>query len=134
GAWASTVARCGEARKIGRERCVGVTWEMDSLDLIELWSRVYLGDLKELVRRLPVLLKEARERDDVFAETSMRLGLPNMAWLVQDLPDEAEAQAAQAMRAWTSAGVHSQHYFELVARVQAALYRGFALAAFRRVG
>src|SRR5262245_52436476 len=37
------------------------------------------------------------------------------------------------MRAWTKGGVHSQHYFELVARVQVELYRGAAASAFRLV-
>ena len=133
GDWTRAVTQSAEARQIGRDRCVGVTWEMNTAILFELWSRGYLGDLPELSRRLPVLLKEARERDDAFAETSLRLGIPNLVWLVQDRPDEAEAQVALAMRSWTSKGFHSQHYFELVALVHIALYRGNAARALELV-
>jgi hypothetical protein len=118
------VERFRAAQKIGRERCVGVTWEMNSAELLELWALAYLGDLPELSLRLPRLLKEARERDDVFAETGLLLGLPNMVWLARDRPDEADEHVAAAMRRWTSSGFHSQHYFALVARTQTALYRG----------
>jgi hypothetical protein len=104
---------------------------MNSAGLLELWALAYLGDLPELSLRLPRLLKEARERDDVFAETGLLLGLPNMVWLAVDRPDEADDQVASAMRRWTSAGFHSQHYFALVARVQTALYRGDGRAALR---
>jgi len=124
GQWRTAVERFRAAQKIGRERCVGVTWEMNSAELLELWALAYLGDLPELSLRLPRLLKEARERDDVFAETGLLLGLPNMVWLARDRPDEADEHVAAAMRRWTSSGFHSQHYFALVARTQTALYRG----------
>jgi hypothetical protein len=92
---------------------------------------VNVADRPELSLRLPRLLKEARERDDVFAETGLLLGLPTMVWLACDRPDEADEHVDAAMRRWTSAGFHSQHYFALVARVQTALYRGDGAAALR---
>jgi hypothetical protein len=52
-----------------------------------------------------------------------------MLWLARDCPDEADEHATAAMRRWTSTGFHSQHYFELIARVQTALYRGDGAAA-----
>lgn len=131
GQWRRAVERLRAAQKIGRERCVGVTWEMNSAELFELWALAYLGDLPELSLRLPRLLKEAHERDDVFAETGLLLGLPNMVWLARDRPDEADEHVAAAMRRWTSAGFYSQHYFALVARAQTALYRGNGTVALR---
>jgi hypothetical protein len=131
GQWRRAVDRFRAAQKIGRERCVGVTWEMNSAELLELWALAYLGDLPELSLRLPRLLKEARERDDVFAETGLLLGLPNMIWLARDRPDEADLHVAAAMRRWTSAGFYSQHYFALIATVQTALYRGEGASALR---
>jgi hypothetical protein len=133
GDWRRAVERFRAAQKIGRERCVGVTWEMNSAELLELWALAYLGDLPELTLRLPRLLTEARERDDVFAETGLRLGLPNMTWLARDRPDDADEHAAAAMQRWTSSGFHSQHYFALIATAQTALYRGDETAAVRLV-
>lgn len=133
GRWRTAVERYRAAQRIGRERCVGVTWELNSAVMLELWALAYLGDLPELSRRLPRLQKEARERDDVFAETGLLVGLPSMVWLARDLPRVAEEDAEAAMRRWTSAGFHSQHYFALVARAQTALYRGDGVAALRRI-
>jgi hypothetical protein len=129
GQWRRAVERSGAAQAIGRERCVGVTWEMNSAGLLELWALAYLGELPALSRRLPRLLAEARDRDDVFAETGLRLGLPGMVALARDRPEDADLDAAAAMRRWTSSGFHSQHYWALVGRAQTALYRGDGAAA-----
>jgi hypothetical protein len=125
---------CRSAQEIGRQECTGVAWEMNSAQLTELWGLAYLGELRELGKRLPELLKEARERDDVFAETSLRLGLPALAWLAEDRPADARAEVDQAMGAWSSrSGFTSQHYFEVVARVHIDLYEGRGAAAWERI-
>jgi hypothetical protein len=133
GAWRTALLRCREAERIGRERCTGITWEMNCAEQVELWALGYLGDLAELSTRLPQLLKEARERDDALAETTLRLGVPNMVWLAEDRPAEAEAQAGSAMSRWTSPGFTSQHYLDVLARSQVELYRGDGPAALRRM-
>ncbi len=104
GQWRRAVEHYQTAQEIGRARCVGVTWEMDSAELLELWAIAYTGDLPELSRKLPLLLKSARDRDDVFAATGLRLGLPTMVWLARDRPDEAEQQITAAMQGWTAKG------------------------------
>src|SRR5262249_7499550 len=98
-----------------------------------LWGLAYLGWIPELARRVPLALKEARERGDIFAATSLRLGLPNIVWLAADRPEEAHEQAADAMQIWTRGGVHTQHYFELVARAHVDIYREDGVAAWRRL-
>jgi hypothetical protein len=133
GEWRTALERCREATRIGRERCTGVAWEMTCAEQVELWALGYLGDLAELSRRLPQLLKEARERDDVLAATTVRLGVPNMVWLAEDRPDEAEAQAKDAMSRWSSPGFTSQHYLHVQARAQIEIYRGDGPAALRRM-
>lgn len=127
------VELCDMTERIARESCTGVAWEVSSAQLIGLWALAYLGELPELHRRLSRLLKEALERDDIFAATGLRIGLPGMALLAADRPDEAEQQAVLAMQRWTTEAFHSQHYFDLVGRAQIDLYRGDAWRAFQRV-
>ncbi len=89
-----------------------VAWRSTNTQIYGLWSLGYLGDLAALGREIPRALKEARERGDAFAATSLRLGLPNIIWLSADRPDDARAEVEEAMRGWTRRGFHSQHYFE----------------------
>jgi hypothetical protein len=131
--WRSALEACGRAEQLFRERCTGVAWERITSQIYALWSLVYLGETAELARRLPPLLQEARQRDDVFGDTSLRLGLPNLVWLVADRPDEAMDQIGSAMSRWPRSTFQSQHYFELVAAAQAELYGGKAGAAFERI-
>lgn len=125
--------QCRTAERICRDRCRGVAWEITNTQLYGLWALGYLGEIAELSRQLPRTLKDARERGDLFAATSLRLGVPNMVWLAADRPDEAREQADDAMHSWTPTGFHTQHYFELLAQAQIDLYRGDPWAAWRRV-
>jgi hypothetical protein len=55
----------------------------------------------------------------------------NFAWLAADEPDEGEREARESIARWSHKGFHRQHYSARLARVQTALYRGDADAAWR---
>ena len=131
--WRAAVERCASAERTCREHGRGLAWEITNTQIYGLWGLAYLGRIADLSLKVPLAVKEARDRGDVFAATSLRLGLPNMIWLAADRPEEAHEQAADAMHIWTRAGFHSQHYFEIVARAQIDLYRGDGGAAMERV-
>jgi hypothetical protein len=52
-------------------------------------------------------------------------------WLAPDDPDEGEREAIESIARWSQKGFHRQHYSAMLARVQTALYRGNAEAAWR---
>jgi hypothetical protein len=52
-------------------------------------------------------------------------------WLAADVPDEGEREAVESIERWSQKGFHRQHYSARLARVQTALYRGDAEAAWR---
>jgi hypothetical protein len=85
---------------------------------------VYLGEFEQLDRALVDLLAAADRRGDVFAGAALRSGLPNLVWLAQNRPDEAQAQAERAIAVWRGSEFQLQHYFDLLARTQLALYAG----------
>src|SRR5439155_971931 len=53
GKWKLGLTSCDRADEIFRERCIGVTWELDTAHTFALWSLVYMGEVAELGRRRP---------------------------------------------------------------------------------
>ena len=114
------LAEKGEA--ILRERCTGVAWELDTFHIYSLRALFYLGEIAELSSRLPMLLREARERDDLFAETSLRSRHSYIAWLAADEPRKARSETQDAVARWSKRAFYMQHYYALVAEADTALY------------
>jgi hypothetical protein len=110
--------------KTFNDHCTGVTWEIDSADLIAIWSMFQLGRFTELRQRVHSLIRAARERGDLFAETSLSIGLPNSAWLAADQPEEARRVCNDVMGRWSHRDYHLQHYWAWVSLRQAELYEG----------
>jgi tetratricopeptide (TPR) repeat protein len=106
------------------QRCTGVAWELDTARFYMTLALFYLGELNELARRLPSLLKEARERDALYVETNLRTRMAYVTSLAADDPDQAARDVRRGMERWSQQGFHIQHYYELVATTEIALYTG----------
>src|SRR5207247_1696375 len=91
GKWKLALERCERAEVILRERCTGVSWEIDTAQMIELSCLANLGETAELQARLAARLLEAEERGDLYAATNFRIGPANLAWLARDAVAEARA-------------------------------------------
>lgn len=115
---------CEKAEAIFREQCIGVAWEINTAVTYSLASLFYLGAARELAKRVPLHLSEARDRGDLYAAVEFATGRSVVAWLVGDQVARARAEIAQAIRPWSRRGFHSQHFWGLVARVHLELYAG----------
>jgi hypothetical protein len=131
GRWADTEAYCRRAEEILRDECSGVGWELSSARIIGLWGLWYLGRMQEMSARLPLIVREAHERGDLYAVTSCRTYFTPMVLLAGDEPDRAAEEAERALRRWSQRGFHFQHYFHLFATTQVLLYRGDSDGALR---
>jgi hypothetical protein len=109
--------------------CSGTAYEVASVQRTLLMCLAHMGQLAELRRRRPEYLREAFDRGDLFGVVNLRLGYSNIASLVDDDPDEARAEVADSLRQWTKQGFHLEHYFGLLARVNADLYAGDPVSA-----
>ncbi len=130
GQWRRALVSSGQAIATLRDECVGVTWELNIAQNVHLWGLMYLGELAEVCRRVPVLLAEARRRGNLYLATEV-CTRSNLVWLVADQPDEGEREVMTAIASWSQKGFHRQHYSAMLARVQTALYRGDSAAAWR---
>jgi hypothetical protein len=117
-----------------RDRCLGVTWELDTIELFHLWVVVYQGGIAELARRVPVLLRDAEARGDRYAATNLRTSFVPLLRLAADQPAEARREGAEGARAWSSSGFQLPQYnFEIFSEGHIGLYLGEAEAAHRRI-
>jgi hypothetical protein len=122
-----------EAVDILRSRCTGVFWELASGESLMLSSLAYLGEISELIRRVPEALRRADERADRYAGTALRIGHVALHLLALDRAEHCRDQALEALAAWPARGSHIQHYLQLVAVIQADLYLGTGDMAHQRI-
>ena len=133
GRWRSGRELFDEAHTVLAERCTGVAWELDTAHFYTMLSLFYLGELNELSRRLPALLKEAREHDAIYVETNLRTRISYIAWLAADDPRQASHDVRQGMQRWSHQAFHIQHYYELLATTEIAMYSGRGAEAWDHV-
>ena len=132
GQWKKSVELLTRAEQILRERCTGVLWEFTTCQTLLLSSLLYLGEMAEAARRLPLMLGDAQERGNLYAATEARTRA-NFCWLALDDPDRARREATEALERWSRQGFHRQHNNALIAHVNTDLYNGDAAAARGRV-
>jgi hypothetical protein len=102
----------------------GVAWEQNTIRLHRLRATDYQGAWGELRSLYDEYLRDAQRRDDRYVEASITRWF-NVLWLAHDRPDLAGADLDRSV--WTSpeeGRYHLQHFLELRARVELALYRG----------
>jgi len=134
GRWKVARDLLNRAEPLLREKAAGA-WQIDThlYHLYYLLTLFNLGDVAELCRRLPNLLDEARERDDLTAATSLRARVGYLPGLVADDPDAALGEVNAAMARWPRDGFHAQHSWELYARGEIDLYAGRGIDAYRYI-
>jgi hypothetical protein len=132
GRWKEAARGCEAADEILRDQCTGVAWETTTAQRFALSSRMYLGDLGGLSRRVDVLLRAAEDRGNLFAATDLRTRF-NLIWLAADDVERARREVDDALSRWSQRGFHLQHYSALLANEQRDLYTGDAASASRRL-
>ncbi len=133
GDWRNGQRLCDEAERILRDSCTGALWELGTSHRFALWPLMFMGEVVEINRRLPRLLQEARERDDLYEETNLCLAIRTFVRLAADEPERARTELADAMAQWSQQGFHVQHLNRLTDEVQIDLYQGDGVAAWQRL-
>jgi CheY-like chemotaxis protein len=133
GRWRYACEALELGNRLMRDRCTDVSWELDSSELFFCNSLMYLGRLDELARRVPMRMREARDRGDLYGYTNLRLGAANLVWLLRDDVDTARRVAKEALEQWSTERWHLQHYYGVLAGARIDLYEGNPEAALARV-
>jgi hypothetical protein len=118
-----------------RDHGAGVRWEIDIADTFWLSTLFYLGEWREMARLTDKLLRDAIERADAVAQTNLRIGRCNFAWLVLDRPEVARDQLALAEHSIASSedSFRLQDVSLMLAAANIDLYTGDPATAFQRI-
>ncbi|HTP32062.1 MAG TPA: protein kinase [Candidatus Acidoferrales bacterium] len=124
GRWSDARELHEQAETVLRERCVGVAWELATVHLMSSVALFFLGEFESLTRRLPVLLKQAEARGDLYEATDLKIRISHANWLAVDQPDAARREVKDAISRWPAGEFYVQHWWALIANVEIALYSG----------
>jgi serine/threonine protein kinase/tetratricopeptide (TPR) repeat protein len=133
GNWKGSLDHCGRAEEIIRERCAGMSQELDTAHHFLLRSLYFLGEIKELARRLPELLKDAEDRGDLYGKTMLSIRNLYIVHLAADRTAQARQESREAIERWSQQGFHNQHYVYLCAQTEMDLYLGEGALAWSRI-
>ncbi len=110
------------------DETTGMAWELASCRLCRMWALRQTGSLAKLRRCYDDYTQDAGERGDRYSETTMRLS-GSIVWLVADRPEMAELYIDKVKWSAPSESFHLQHWWQIEARGELALYRGEAARA-----
>jgi tetratricopeptide (TPR) repeat protein len=123
GRWKESLALCERAANTVTEKQVVFASERTKMHHFSLDCLMMLGQWREIGRRVPGLITEARRRGDRFS-TSAMLVHSYVSGLAAGRPDESEEVLRQALEEWPQKGLFATGYWALYGRGEAALYRG----------
>jgi tetratricopeptide (TPR) repeat protein len=131
--WRDSLQHCRAAAATFRLHCTGATGEIDTANVLSLWSLVRMGSVAELTRIGPSLLKEARDRGDLYAIANLNSLIMSLVRLADDDPDGARNDLKEVMALWSQNGYHVQHHNAMVTLVPLELYASDPKSAWDRV-
>jgi tetratricopeptide (TPR) repeat protein len=106
-------------------------WDVMNAEYLWMMSKTLLGDLRAVARHAALLADEARASDDLSLLVNVRTGYAPLAQLTLDDPESVRRGIDDAMRSWSQAGFHRQHWSALFARANCDLYEGNGERAWR---
>jgi hypothetical protein len=123
------VEGCDAAVNVLREKCVNVTWEIDNATFFACFSLFFQGRARELERRLPPLVDDARGRGDLYSEVLLRVQVGWFLHLVKDDIPAAKAELLIVDERWSKERFLLQHAWKVLNGIDIALYEGDARGA-----
>jgi tetratricopeptide (TPR) repeat protein len=104
-------------------RIPGSNWEVASMKLFALFAMRFVGDYAAMRLKYDRFAAEAAQRGDFYVDSTMRRCCVPM-WLAADDPAEAARELDRATWVPDTDTFHVQHFHELIARGEIALYTG----------
>jgi len=117
-AYAST-----DSRRAGRQA---------NAQVFAAWALMFLGDHRELARRLPRLLADAEARGDLYTSVLLRDGHLAALWLAADDPETARRHIQEALARWPRTGFFLQHNHATCGEIDIELYLSNGARAYER--
>jgi serine/threonine protein kinase len=113
-----------QAEQSLRERCTGVTWERDNALVFLHAVHALTGDFAKLCAASPRLLRDARERGDLYLETAVLLLFAYRERLAAGDAVGAQSALDRGLGPWRGTGFLVQHYWYMTGTIERMLYEG----------
>lgn len=136
GNWKTAWLAGEEAAQIFREQCRGARWELSTLKYLEVLCLGRMGMLGAIHKRLPRLLRQARQSDDRYLEYTLGNRVLNIHYLALDEVDKAEKEVSDIQKRWREASDTESglvQFWTLYARIERLLYQGLNEEAWKAV-
>ena len=121
--WSDVRTYAEPAEAIFRDHCTGVAWEIDTARIFALWSLNFLGEIAELRRRWSDLVKDAKERGDMYMSGTLGTLMMAVVRLADDDLETGQHELEEVSRLWSHQGFHIQHHNRILASCLFNLYR-----------
>ena len=112
-----------------RTRCVGVAWELTTVQRFLCWTLWHQGDIKEQERLLARFLAEAEARGDAYAETGFA---SNMRFSDDEISRERR-KVLEIMGDWSMSRYYLPNHQFLYDLATLEIYEGDGVAAWERL-
>ena len=106
---------------------------VDTADIYQHAAMVFLGELDEVRRTLPALVRHALERNNIYLSTHFRTGIHVLPLLARGEVARARDEVDAAIAPWAGEPVHIPHFLDVQARAIIDLYCGDGAAAAARL-
>ncbi len=125
-----SVARAAlqEAEELMVEQTVGTAWEVGTSRVFQFFIARLQGSFQELRSITGPFLRDAHRRGDLYTEATMRRVLTPL-YLADGQPEAARADLKAISFPLPQNGFHLQHWYQLEAEGELALYAGTAATA-----
>lgn len=133
GRYPAAVLSLAAAEQVFRASCTGVTWELDTARTFRLWCLGHMGEVRELATEWPPLLRDARDRGDLYAVVNLGTYIMANLRTAADEAPEAREVLQEVGAQWSQQGFHLQHHNMLMATVTLHLYQGNGAAAWEQI-
>ncbi|MGP0063866.1 MAG: serine/threonine-protein kinase PknK [Isosphaeraceae bacterium] len=133
GRWKAAQTSLDQAECLFRNRCSGVAWERDTGHNFALWALVQRGEIAEFKRRWTVLYREAQERGDLYAASTLTAFYMTIIKLAANESPPAESDLETLLGRRGDRPFNLQHSSAFDALLHLDLYRGDVSRAWVRL-
>jgi tRNA A-37 threonylcarbamoyl transferase component Bud32 len=122
GRWREGIDSCSRAENIVRNNCTGHFWEINTAQAFQIWALMYLGEIAEINRICPRLVKETHNRGDLHGYANLACFAMPILHLASDRPEEGCQELSDNMNRWSQKGFYVPHSNSLYMKAQLLLY------------
>jgi len=131
--WERAVALCDAAAVQFRAECRGAEYEAAVSIVFSLQALGMAGHVAELCARIPVAIKEAEARGDLFAANNYRGGFHGVARIAAGRVGEVDADLRKVVETWKPGFYQMHAYHRVFSGVALDLYREDPRSALKRI-